>query len=172
MRRDDRLPVDELVLLDIDRERLDVVGALADRMMRKVGWTGRLSLSTDRLEAIEGADFVIVQLRVGGNRARYLDETIPLDFGCIGQETTGPGGFAKALRTVPVVLELAQLTAERGAPELGSSISRTRPDSCRRRCSTRGTGRSGCATLRSGSSATSPRSSVLTPVTCGSTTWA
>ena len=117
MRRDDRLPVDELVLLDIDRERLDVVGALADRMMRKVGWTGRLSLTTDRLEAIEGADFVIVQLRVGGNQARYLDETIPLEFGCIGQETTGPGGFAKALRTVPVVLELAQLTAERGAPE-------------------------------------------------------
>ncbi len=116
VRRDDRLPVDELVLLDIDRERLDVVGALADRMMRKVGWTGRLGLSTDRLEAIEGADFVIVQLRVGGNQARYLDETIPLDFGCIGQETTGPGGFAKALRTVPVVLELAQLTAERGAP--------------------------------------------------------
>ncbi len=116
VRRDDRLPVDELVLLDIDRERLDVVGALADRMMRKVGWTGRLGLSTDRLEAIEGADFVIVQLRVGGNQARYLDETIPLEFGCIGQETTGPGGFAKALRTVPVVLELAQLTAERGAP--------------------------------------------------------
>ena len=116
VRRDNRLPVDELVLLDIDRERLDVVGALADRMMRKVGWTGRLGLSTDRLEAIEGADFVIVQLRVGGNQARYLDETIPLDFGYIGQETTGPGGFAKALRTVPVVLELAQLTAERGAP--------------------------------------------------------
>jgi 6-phospho-beta-glucosidase len=116
VRRDDRLPVDELVLLDIDRERLDVVGALADRMMRKAGWTGRLGLSTDRLEAIEGADFVIVQLRVGGNQARYLDETIPLEFGCIGQETTGPGGFAKALRTVPVVLELAQLTAERGSP--------------------------------------------------------
>jgi 6-phospho-beta-glucosidase len=116
VRRDDRLPVDELVLLDIDRGRLDVVGALADRMMRKVGWTGRLGLSTDPLEAIEGAGFVIVQLRVGGNQARYLDETIPLEFGCIGQETTGAGGFAKALRTVPVVLELAQLTAERGAP--------------------------------------------------------
>ena len=116
VRRDDRLPVDELVLLDIDRERLDIVGALADRMMRKVGWAGRLGLTTDSVEAIEGADFVIVQLRVGGNRARYLDETIPLDFGCIGQETTGPGGFAKALRTVPVVMEVARLTAERAAP--------------------------------------------------------
>ena len=116
VRRDDRFPVDELVLLDIDRERLDVVGALAERMMRKVGWIGRLRLSVEPLEAIEGADFVIVQLRVGGNQARLRDETIPLEFGCIGQETTGPGGFAKALRTVPVVLELAQLTAERGAP--------------------------------------------------------
>jgi 6-phospho-beta-glucosidase len=114
--RGDRLPVDELVLLDIDRERLDVVGSLAERMMRRVGWDGALTLTDDRIEAIDGADFVIVQLRVGGNRARYLDETIPPTFGCIGQETTGPGGFAKALRTVPVVLELAELTAERGAP--------------------------------------------------------
>jgi 6-phospho-beta-glucosidase len=114
--RGDRLPVDELVLFDIDRERLDVVGSLAERMMRRVGWDGALTLTDDRIEAIDGADFVIVQLRVGGNRARYLDETIPPTFGCIGQETTGPGGFAKALRTVPVVLELAELTAERGAP--------------------------------------------------------
>ena len=114
--RGDRLPVDELVLLDIDRERLDVVGALAERMMRRAGWAGRLTLTDDRVEAIDGADFVIVQLRVGGNQARYRDETIPPLFGCIGQETTGPGGFAKALRTVPVVLELAELTAERGAP--------------------------------------------------------
>ena len=57
-----------------------------------------------------------MQLRVGGQAARLLDETIPLRFGCIGQETTGPGGFAKALRTVPVVLELAELAARRGAP--------------------------------------------------------
>jgi 6-phospho-beta-glucosidase len=113
--RGDRLPMDELVLLDIDPERLEVVGALAERMMRKAGWQGRLHLTGDRTEAIEGADFVIVQLRVGGQAARYRDETIPLKYGCIGQETTGPGGFAKALRTVPVVLDLAELTAERGA---------------------------------------------------------
>ena len=114
--RADRLPVDELVLLDIDRERLDIVGALAERMLRRAGWSGRLTLTDDRVEAIDGADFVIVQLRVGGNQARSRDETIPPRFGCIGQETTGPGGFAKALRTVPVVLELAELMAERGAP--------------------------------------------------------
>jgi len=114
--RGDRLPVDELVLLDIDPERLAVVGALAERMMRRVGWSGTLVATADRDRALEGADFVIVQLRVGGQAARLRDETIPLRFGCIGQETTGPGGFAKALRTVPVVLELAQETVERGAP--------------------------------------------------------
>jgi 6-phospho-beta-glucosidase len=114
--RTDRLPVDELVLLDIDEERLSVVGALAERMMRRAGWDGTLRLTGEAREALEGADFVVVQLRVGGNKARYTDETIPLEFDCIGQETTGPGGFAKALRTVPVVLGLAELTAEIGAP--------------------------------------------------------
>jgi 6-phospho-beta-glucosidase len=114
--RGDRLPVDDLALLDIDPERLEVVGALAERQLRRVGWDGRLTRTGDRDEAIEGADFVIVQLRVGGNRARLKDETIPLEFDRIGQETTGAGGFAKALRTVPVVLELAELTAARAAP--------------------------------------------------------
>src|SRR5262245_29368541 len=107
--RGDRLPVDELVLLDIDPDRLAVVGSLAERMMRRAGWSGELRLTDERDEALEGADFVIVQLRVGGQAARLLDETIPPRFGCIGQETTGPGGFAKALRTVPVVLELAEV---------------------------------------------------------------
>src|SRR5438034_5719422 len=115
--RTDRLPVDELVLLDVDPERLSIVGALAERMVRAAGWGGSVRLTDRMTEALEGANFVIVQLRVGGNQARFLDETIPLRFGCIGQETTGPGGFAKALRTVPVVLELAELTAEVGAPD-------------------------------------------------------
>jgi 6-phospho-beta-glucosidase len=114
--RGDRLPTDELVLLDIDPERLRVVGGLAERMVRKAGWSGRLLLTDRREAALEGADFVVVQLRVGGQQARLTDETIPPRFGCVGQETTGPGGFAKALRTVPVVLELAEETAARGAP--------------------------------------------------------
>jgi 6-phospho-beta-glucosidase len=114
--RGDRLPVDELVLLDIDEARLSVVGGLAGRMMAKAGWSGRLALTDDRDRALEGADFVIVQLRVGGQASRFKDETIPLKYGCVGQETTGPGGFTKALRTVPVVLELAEETARRAAP--------------------------------------------------------
>jgi 6-phospho-beta-glucosidase len=116
-RRTDRFPVDSLALLDIDPERLSIVGALADRMLRKAGWGGELRLTSDRDEALEGADFVIVQLRVGGQRARYQDETIPGKFGAIGQETTGAGGFAKGLRTIPVVLELAEETGRRGAPD-------------------------------------------------------
>jgi len=116
VRRIERFPVDELALLDVDTDRLDVVGGLAGRMLERAGYGGHLVLTTDRDEALEGAGFVIVQLRVGGQAARLSDETIPPRFGCVGQETTGPGGFAKALRTIPVVLELAELTARRGAP--------------------------------------------------------
>jgi 6-phospho-beta-glucosidase len=116
-RRAERLPVDELVLLDIDRERLEVVGGLAGRMLDRLGWPGRLTLTDDRDAAIDGADFVLLQLRVGGQAARLVDETLPLRFGVIGQETTGAGGFAKALRTIPVVLDLAELTAKRAAKD-------------------------------------------------------
>jgi 6-phospho-beta-glucosidase len=116
VRRIERFPVDELALLDVDPDRLDIVGGLAGRMLERAGYGGRLILTTDRDEALDAAGFVIVQLRVGGQAARLSDETIPPRFGCVGQETTGPGGFAKALRTIPVVLELAELTARRGAP--------------------------------------------------------
>ena len=114
--RADRLPVDELVLLDTDPDRLEVVGGLAQRMLDRLDWTGRLGLTGDRDAALDGADFVLFQLRVGGQAARLIDETLPLQFGVIGQETTGAGGFAKAMRTVPVILELAELAARRAAP--------------------------------------------------------
>jgi len=113
---EDRLVVDELVLLDPDLDRLEAVGGLAGRILRRHGWEGDLVTTDDRLHAIDGADFVIVQLRVGGQAARHTDETLPVGFGCLGQETTGPGGLAKALRTVPLVLDIAEDTAERGAP--------------------------------------------------------
>jgi 6-phospho-beta-glucosidase len=115
VQRGDRLPIDELVLLDVDPERLEIVGGLAQRMLDRLGWGGRLTLTGDRDAAIDGADFVLIQLRVGGQAARLIDETLPPTFGVVGQETTGAGGFAKALRTVPVILELAELTARRAA---------------------------------------------------------
>ena len=114
--REARLPVDELALLDIEPERLGIVGDFARRMLDHHGWHGSLVTTTDRDAALDGADFVVIQLRVGGQAARLRDETIPLRFGCVGQETTGPGGFTKALRTVPVILELAEAAARRTAP--------------------------------------------------------
>ena len=76
-RRADRVPVDELALLDIDPDRLAIVGGLAERMLARQGWTGRVLQTIDRDAAIDGADFVLVQLRVGGQRARLGDETLP-----------------------------------------------------------------------------------------------
>jgi 6-phospho-beta-glucosidase len=110
------LDLDELVLHDIDHERRAVVGGMAGRMLDKQGFAGRLSLTDDLDAAVEGADFVLIQIRVGGQAARLRDETIPLACGCIGQETTGAGGFAKALRTVPVVLEIAEHVRAGAAP--------------------------------------------------------
>ena len=104
----DSLPAGELALMDIDERKLGIVGALAQRMVSAAQAGIRLTLHTDRRAALEGADFVVSQIRVGGLAARTLDEKIPLQFGTIGQETTGPGGFAKALRTIPVALSIAQ----------------------------------------------------------------
>jgi len=115
-RERDRLAIAELVLHDIAPERRDVVGALAGRMLERQGFGGRLTITGELERALDGADFVLVQIRVGGQAARLADETVPLPCGCIGQETTGAGGFAKALRTVPVVLEIAGEVARRAAP--------------------------------------------------------
>ena len=112
----DELDVEELVLHDIDGERLEVVGGMARRMLLRQRFPGRVTLTGDLDRALAGADFVLVQIRVGGQAARLSDETVPLACGCIGQETTGAGGFAKALRTVPVVLEIASRARELAAP--------------------------------------------------------
>ena len=114
--RGDRLPVDELVLLDPDPDRAEVVGGLARRMLDRMEWPGRLIITPTTDAALDGADFVVVQLRVGGQATRFVDETLPLRFGTIGQETTGAGGFAKALRTVPVVLDIAERASRWAAP--------------------------------------------------------
>jgi 6-phospho-beta-glucosidase len=112
-----RLSVEEFVLEDVDAERREVVGGMARRMLARQGFAGRLEVTGDLDAAVEGADFVLIQIRVGGQEARLRDETAPLACGCIGQETTGAGGFAKAMRTVPVVLEIAERVRALATPE-------------------------------------------------------
>ncbi|WP_405897762.1 6-phospho-beta-glucosidase [Streptomyces sp. NBC_00727] len=104
----DTLPVEELVLVDPAADRLDLVGGLARRIFAKQGHPGRIVTTSDVDAGVAGADAVLLQLRVGGQAARNQDETWPLECGCVGQETTGAGGLAKALRTVPVVLDIAE----------------------------------------------------------------
>jgi 6-phospho-beta-glucosidase len=104
----DTLPVEELVLVDPAADRLELVGGLARRIFAKQEHPGRIVTTSDLDAGVEGADAVLLQLRVGGQAARQQDETWPLECGCIGQETTGAGGLAKALRTVPVVLDIAE----------------------------------------------------------------
>ncbi|MFF3858367.1 6-phospho-beta-glucosidase [Streptomyces sp. NPDC002209] len=104
----DTLPVGELVLIDPATERLELIGALARRIFARQGHPGRVTTTTDLGAGVEGADAVLLQLRIGGQAARLQDETWPLECGCVGQETTGAGGLAKALRTVPVVLDIAE----------------------------------------------------------------
>ena len=117
MRERERLDLRELVLHDIDPRRLEVVGGLAQRILERQGYRGALALTGALDDALDGASFVLIQLRVGGQAARLCDETIPAACGCVGQETTGAGGLAKAMRTVPVVLETAERARELAADD-------------------------------------------------------
>ncbi|MFJ8184246.1 6-phospho-beta-glucosidase [Streptomyces sp. NPDC096105] len=112
----DVLPVTELVLTDPATDRLDLIGPLSRRIFARLGHPGRIVTTADLDAAVDGADAVLLQLRVGGQAARLQDETWPLECGCVGQETTGAGGLAKALRTVPVVLDIAE-RVRRTAPD-------------------------------------------------------
>ena len=111
----DLLPVDELVLVDPDTERLEVVAGMSRRMLARADHPASVVATTDVDAGVTDADAVLLQLRVGGQAARIKDETWPMECGCIGQETTGAGGLAKALRTVPVVLEIAETVRKRAA---------------------------------------------------------
>ncbi|MCF9378739.1 6-phospho-beta-glucosidase, partial [Vibrio parahaemolyticus] len=110
LKRLDFLPVKQLHFVDIEAgaEKLQIIRDLAQRMVDKVGADIEIKAGFDRREAIAGADFVMTQFRVGGLAARANDERIPLKYDVIGQETTGPGGFAKALRTIPVILDICR----------------------------------------------------------------
>ncbi|MET0526455.1 MAG: 6-phospho-beta-glucosidase [Nocardioides sp.] len=112
----DLLPVEELVLVDPAEERLELVGALGRRILARLGHPARITTTTELEPTLDGVAAVLVQLRVGGQAARQQDETWPLECGCVGQETTGAGGLAKALRTVPVVIDIAR-RVRAAAPE-------------------------------------------------------
>ncbi len=110
------LPVTDLYLMDIDQRKLEIVGNLSKRMVEKAGLKINTVLTENLQEALEQADFVLAQIRVGKLACRILDEKIPLKYGLIGQETTGIGGFFKALRTIPVIYDIAK-QMERLCPE-------------------------------------------------------
>jgi 6-phospho-beta-glucosidase len=110
-----RVGVSELMLVDPDSARLDVVGPFSARIMRAAGHPAQVRWTTALDVGLDGAGAVLLQLRVGGQAARQRDETWPLEYGCVGQETTGAGGLAKALRTVPVVLDIAERARRRAA---------------------------------------------------------
>jgi 6-phospho-beta-glucosidase len=106
--RQNSLNFQSFYLMDIDKEKLEIVGGLAKRMLEKKGFKGKVVLTDDLDAAIEGADYIFAQIRVGGLAARIQDEKIPLKYGLLGQETTGAGGFMKAIRTVPVMMDIAR----------------------------------------------------------------
>lgn len=110
IQRYSELPVKDIYLVDIEdgREKLEIIAALAERMVEKSKADIRIHATLDRREALKDADFVTTQFRVGQLEARIRDEKIPLRYNVIGQETTGPGGFAKALRTIPVILDICK----------------------------------------------------------------
>jgi len=111
------LPITELCLVDPDPARLGPVSAMARRMLARAGHPATVVATSDLVTGVTDADAVLLQLRVGGQDTRRKDETWPHEVGCIGQETTGPGGFAKALRTVPVVLEIADAVRTHAKPD-------------------------------------------------------
>lgn len=110
------VPVHEVSLMDIDSERLEVIAYVAQELVARAGRPFRVTLQSDPRAAIAGARFVVTALRVGGVMGRVIDETVPLRYDVLGQETTGPGGFCMGLRTIPVMLEYGRLIQEL-APE-------------------------------------------------------
>jgi len=108
IRNRDQLPIANLTLVDIYAERLRIVGGMARRMLEHANYPLELTLTSQREDALQDADFVISQIRVGGMSARIFDESVPPRYGVIGQETVGPGGIACALRTIPVMMEMAE----------------------------------------------------------------
>ncbi|NDJ75425.1 MAG: 6-phospho-beta-glucosidase [Chloroflexi bacterium] len=112
LKRADQIHLDELCLMDIDAPKLAIIGQLCQVIARRMGSDVRITITTDPRTAISGADYVVTSIRVGGDEGRVLDERVALRHGVLGQETTGPGGFAMALRSIPAILEYARLIDE------------------------------------------------------------
>jgi len=110
------LPVDRVVLYDVDTDALAMVAALAEPMLVRSGRPFVVQTTTSAPEAFAGASFVITSIRVSGLSGRIVDEQVPLRYGVVGQETTGPGGWAMALRTIPVLVEYTA-QVRRAAPD-------------------------------------------------------
>ena len=108
----DKLPVSEISLMDIDEKRLEIMHGFCQRYAKSLDYPVIFTATQDKRRAIDGAGFVVTQIRVGGNKARVSDEKIPISHGLIGQETTGAGGFMKALRTIPAMVDIANCVAE------------------------------------------------------------
>lgn len=115
--RHPELGLAEVVLVDPDSRRLELVAGMARRMLARAGSPVTVIATGELVAGVTDADAVLLQLRVGGQATRGADETWPHEVGCIGQETTGPGGFAKALRTVPVVLRIAEAVRAHARPD-------------------------------------------------------
>jgi 6-phospho-beta-glucosidase len=108
-----RLSFEEVVLHDIDAGRLQRIGSVLEGVAEEKGARLPVRTTTDLSDAVEGADYVFCAIRVGKLEGRVVDESVPLTHGVLGQETTGPGGICFALRTIPVMVDLAQVIAER-----------------------------------------------------------
>ncbi len=114
--RQETLPIKTICFMDIDEKKMEITGGLTKRMLAAAGYTGSFCTTTSMEQAVDGADYVIAQIRVGGLAARIRDEKIPLKYDLIGQETTGIGGFMKAMRTIGPIMNLAR-EIEKRCPE-------------------------------------------------------
>src|SRR5919109_3359385 len=112
LRRAERVGLEELCLMDVDAEKLAIFGGLCRAVALRAGSRVRITITTDPRAALEGAKHVVTTIRVGFEQGRVLDERIALKHGVLGQETTGPGGFAMALRSIPALLGYAALAEE------------------------------------------------------------
>lgn len=115
IRQKEDIPLSKLVLMDIDEQKLNIVGSFVQMMLNTHLPNCELILTTERERAIYDMDYIICQIRVGGLEGRHIDEYIPIQYGVIGQETTGPGGFSMALRTIPVMVEIGKEIEEKNS---------------------------------------------------------